>query len=233
MSDAVTQGYVTYVVTEDELRQACVLYNSIRVFDKRTPFYFVSPGDGLAEANFRRLDDMYPKSDFRVVPVAWPEPGIPYKSIWQLPHTLVDVERVLFLSCNTVINRDLSWLFGLFQTYATRLGGAVGFGTDSHTGELISDVFMYERSTADTWVFFEQVRDLKVSSWREGAFYLAKSWNTIVGLKDGIPTPAFKLYPLTFLTVSPTMLTKGGPVPLVNGLPTVQNLRILPSFLAA
>lgn len=233
MFDTPSSGYVTYVVTEDELRQACVLYNSIRVFDKHTPFYFVSPGGELADANFRRLDDMYPKSDFKVVSVAWPEPGIPYKSIWQLPHTLVDVERVLFLSCNTIINRDLRWLFDLFKAYSTRLGGAVGFGIDSHTSEIISDIFMYERSVADTWVFFEQVRDLKVSSWREGAFYLAKSWNLITGLQDGIPPPAFRLYPLTFQTVSPGMLSKGGQIPLVNGLPTIQNLRVLPSFWAA
>ena len=225
-----TKAYATYVVTEDELRQAALLYESICVFDKRTPFSFITP-DPTA-VNFRRLDDSFSRFGFNVVTVPWPEQGIPYKSVWQVPHTLVNAELVMFLSCNVIVNRDLQWMFELFKKYSAQVKSAVGFGVDQHTTEIIPDVFMYSRSNADTWLFFESVRDIKASTWNEAAFYLAKAWHHVRG--EGLvqaPSPAFKLYPLTLLSVTPSMVGRNRPPNvLVNGLPSVDNLRVVPNI---
>lgn len=216
-------GYVTYVVTPEELEQARVLYESVRVFDSNTPFYFVSPD--TSRLSFRRLTDFYDPSRFKVLQVPWPEAGIPYRSMWQLPHLLEEIDLGIFLAPNVVLNRDLSWLFTLFEKYCEQLRASIGFSVMGSEGRLQPWAFMFDRRLPATWRFFEAVRDVKeASSWHEAALYLVGSWQEISGLSGEETSPAMPLFPLRLQAVSAERVSGRPPHLLVDGLPVVENL---------
>lgn len=216
--------YATYVVTPSELAQAQRLYESIRVFDKKTPFYFVSPD--LTALSVRRLDDVYRVEDFSVAQVPWPEAGVPYKSLWQLPHLLKDYTQIMHLPYNVVLNRDLRWLFDLFPKYSHQLEAGIGFGCLD--GEMVPDAFLMNRENELTWRFVEAVRDMEVSSWAEGAYFLSRSWNVLQ--RNNEASPVMKLIPLAFNAVQADRVEGTASHVRVSGLPTVRNLWTVPKL---
>lgn len=218
-------AYVTYVVTQAELTCARKLYDSIRVFDKKTPFWFCCPN--VSELSFRFLDDLYPVGDFKVAEMRWPEPGIPYKSIWQTPHTVAETgKRVLMLPYNAVISMDVSWLFDRLAKYTEQLKSAVAFGVNALTGTPIPSVCMFDTANGGTWEVFELVRDMEVSTWNEGALALLTDWHAVRDVARTEPPLVMLFHPLRFQVISSERVSGSPPNVLIDGLPTVENLII-------
>lgn len=218
--------YATYMTRPEELAMARVLFESIRVFDKSTPFYFVA--FSTQDMPLRLLEDFYPVNSYYVAQVPWPDTGVPYRSVWQLPHTLTKARLCMHLPFNTIINSDLSWLFSLFPKYAERLGASVGFGV-SQDKEMLPLAFLADFTMEKTWRFFEAVRDFKVTHWSDAAFYLSRSWNEVMQPLEHELSPAMPLMPLCLHAVDATHVSGRVPHVLIDGLPCNRNLLILPT----
>jgi len=220
-------AYATYVVDQAELTCARRLYDSIRVFDKATPFWFCCPD--VSELSFRFLKDLYPFGDYNVAEMRWPEPGIPYKTLWQLPHTIAETsKRVMLLPFNAVISNDLSWLFEKLTKYTDQLKAAVAFGVNALTEQALPNVCMFDSENGGTWEVFELIRDMRVSTWNEGAWALLTDWHTVRDVARTEPSLVMRLYPLRFQVISSERVSGLPPNVLVDGLPTVENLIVTP-----
>jgi hypothetical protein len=218
--------YVTYVVTPEELAQARRLFESVRVFDKKTPFLFVSSGVNDLAPHFRRLEDFYSRDSYGTAQVPWPEPGIPYKSMWQLPHMLSEWGHpiAMHLPFNALMSRDPSWLFKAFPAQA--LQGSVGFGINSLTKEVLPNAMVFDCSKKGTWRVFDALHDLKVSHWNEGMYWLFRFWHAITDDFNDEPAPCIALHTLDFQVISVDRLTGEPPNLRIDLMPTLHNVLV-------